>query len=234
MIAIFSLDLCRAYIRVGRPTYSKYDEYLTEQLKMTSSLGTSTIQYEVTKMQARNDFCTNFIKMVDGLERATGAIKDASSKTISPEQWNNFSNRIYSAATGTSWLHPTEEIIDERHNLIWQCFRLASLVYLQMALQEFRATPPAHGHHFRACKYRLLDTTTNWGRAIEMLARVILRGERSTVERHRRAWYVANAMIELQDFGLETWQTAAGTLFTYLESVSGKTEGRLSTPPLWR
>lgn len=34
-----------------------------------------------------------------------------------------------------------------------------------------------------------------------MLARVILRGEHSTVERHRIAWYVAIAMIEVQDFG---------------------------------
>ncbi|KAF7865301.1 hypothetical protein EAF04_006278 [Stromatinia cepivora] len=230
-LVIESLDLCRAYIQISRPIYSIYDKYVTEEWTTTSSLGASTIQYEIAKMQAKNDFCTDFIRMVDGLERATAIIKDAAPKITSLEQWNDFSDRICSAAIGMSWLHPTEQAIDERRSIIWKCFRLASLIYLQMALQEFHTTPQLHGQYFRACKYRLLDMTSDWGRAIEMLARVILQGERSNVERHRRAWYVANAMIELQDIGLETWKTVEGTLFTYLGSSSGKTEGG-SAPPI--
>ncbi|KAJ8069035.1 hypothetical protein OCU04_002709 [Sclerotinia nivalis] len=228
-LVIESLDLCRAYIQVSRPIYSRHDKHVTEELA-TSSLEASTTQYEIAKMQAKNDFATDFIRMVNGLERATGNIKDAAPKITSLEQWNNFSDRICSAAIGMSWLHPTKQAIDERRSIIWKCFRLASLIYLQMALQEFHTTPQLHGKYFQALKYRLLDTASDWGRAIEMLARVILRGERSNVERHRRAWYVANAMIELQDIGLETWKIVEGTLFTYLGSSSGKTEGG-STPP---
>ncbi|KAI9649300.1 hypothetical protein NHQ30_001872 [Ciborinia camelliae] len=187
-----------------------------------ASLGASTIQYEVAMMQARNDFCADFIRMVDGLERATGVIKSAASKITSQELWDNFSDRICSEAIGMSWLDSTEPTIDERRKVIWKCFRLAALIYLRMALQEFHTTPQLNGQYFRACKYRLLDTTTDWGRAIEMLTRVILRGERSNVERHRRAWYVANAMIELQEFGIEIWKMAEGTLFTYLGTMAGK------------
>ncbi|ESZ96573.1 hypothetical protein SBOR_3075 [Sclerotinia borealis F-4128] len=169
------------------------------QLVVESSLRASMIQYEVIRMQAINDFGADFIRMVDGLERATGLIKDAASKTISLGQWDNFSSQICSAAIGMNWLHPTEQTIDEKNNVVWECFRLASLAYLQMALHEFSTTSQLNGQYFRACRYQLLDMNADWGRAIEMLARVILRGERSNVERHRRAWYVANAMIELQD-----------------------------------
>ncbi|KAA8567798.1 hypothetical protein EYC84_008255 [Monilinia fructicola] len=230
-LVVESLDLCRAYIRISRPTYSMYDANSTENLTKTSSLGTSTIQYEVAKMQARNEFCADFIRMVDGLEKATAVVKDAASKIISQEQWNKFSDRIFSAAIGMSWLHPTEQVIDERRNSIWRCFRLASLVYLQVALHDLFTTAQPKGQDFQACKCLLLDTTTDWGRAIEMLARVILRGERSKTERHRRAWYVANAMIELQDFALETWRMAESTLFSYLGSLPGKIEGGSSRPP---
>ncbi|RAL68482.1 hypothetical protein DID88_007210 [Monilinia fructigena] len=145
------------------------------QLVIESSLGTSTIQYEIANMQARSDFCADFIRMVDGLERATAVVKDAASKIIFQEQWDKFSDRVFSEAIGMSWLHPTE--------------------------------------------------------AIEMLARVILLGERSKTERQRRAWYVANAMIELQDFGLGKWRMAESTLFSYLGSLSGKIEGGSSRPP---
>ncbi|EDO00848.1 predicted protein [Sclerotinia sclerotiorum 1980 UF-70] len=229
-LVIESLDLCRAYIQVSRPIYSRYDKNATEELTTASSVGASKIQCETAKMQAKNDFCTDFIRMVDGLERATGVIKDAAPNITSLEQWNSFSDRICSATIGMSWLHPTEQAIDERRSIMWKCFRLASLIYLQMALQEFNTTPQLRGKYFQACKYRLLDMTSGWCRAIEMLARIIFRGERSNVERHRRAWYVANAIIELQDIGLETWKIVEGTLFTYLESSPGKTEGE-STPP---
>ncbi|CAD6444120.1 ea3d2b18-cb24-4b93-b1b5-6dacfd42c220 [Sclerotinia trifoliorum] len=228
-LVIESLDLCRAYIQISRPIYSRCDKNVIEELTTTSSLGASTLQYQIAEMQAKNNFCTDFIRMVYGLERATGIIKDEAPKTTSPEQWNNFSDRICSAAIGMSWLHSTERATDERRSIMWKCFRLASLIYLQMALQEFNTTPQLREKYFQACRYRLLDTTSGWGRAIEMLARVILQGERSNVERHRRAWYVANAMIELQGIGLDTWKKVEGTLFTYLGSSSGKTEGK-STP----
>ncbi|KAB8296002.1 hypothetical protein EYC80_008816 [Monilinia laxa] len=169
--------------------------------------------------------------MVDGLEKATAVIKNAASNITFQGQWNKFSDRIFSAAIGMSWLHPTEQVIDERRNSIWRCFRLASLVYLQVALNDLFTTSQPKGQYFQACKYRLLDTTTDWGRAIEMLARVILRGERSKTERQRRAWYVANAMIELQDFALGTWIMAESTLFSYLGSLSGKIEGGSSRQP---
>lgn len=216
---------------MSRPVYSRYDECLTEKLKMASSPRTSSMETEVINMQARNDFGADFIKMVDGLERATGAIKDAASKTMSSEQWNSPSDRICSAAIGMSWLHPTEQATDEKRNVTWRCSRLASLIYLQIALKEFSTTPPLSGQYVRACKNRLLDTSTNWGRAIEMLARVILRGERSNVERHRRAWYIANAIIELQEFGLGTWKAVEGILFTYLGSIDGESKSVLSTSP---
>jgi hypothetical protein len=127
------------------------------------------------------------------------------------------------------WSTAAEEPVDDIRTTIRRCFRLASLAYIRMALQEFRSITPQHGKYFRACKYRLLDNTTEWGRAIEMLARVILRGERSTVERHRRAWYVANAMLSLQDVGPETWKIAEVTLLDYLGLSEGAAvENRLS------
>ncbi|TEY65682.1 hypothetical protein BOTCAL_0137g00180 [Botryotinia calthae] len=90
-------------------------------------------------------------------------------------------------------------LIDYLCTIIHKYFHLVSLIYNQTA--NSAAFHNNKDKFFRACKYALLDTSPDWGRAIEMLARIILRGECSTVERHRRAWYVAIAMIEAQDFG---------------------------------
>jgi hypothetical protein len=172
-------------------------------------------------MQTRNSFCADFIKLVDGLEKATGVIRDTASKGLYQEQWDSFCNYICSIAMQMGWTTAAEEPVDDVRTTIRRCFRLASLAYIRMALQEFRSITPLGGKYFRNSKYRLLDNTTDWGRAIEMLARVILRGERSTVERHRRAWYVANAMLSLQDFGLQTWKIAEVTLLRYLGLSEG-------------
>ncbi|PQE18087.1 tachykinin family protein [Rutstroemia sp. NJR-2017a BVV2] len=220
-LVIESLDLCRAYIRFQKPTYSAYDKNLTEMLARLGWTEPETFENEVFRMQTRNGFCADFIKLIDGLEKATGVIRNTASRGLYQEQWDSFRSYICSAAMQTGWATAAEEPVDDVRTTIRRCFRLASLAYIRMALQEFRSTTPLDGKYFRACKYRLLDNTTEWGRAIEMLARVILRGERSTVERHRRAWYVANAMLSLQDFGLETWKIAEVTLLGYLGLSEG-------------
>ncbi|PQE15747.1 peroxisomal catalase protein [Rutstroemia sp. NJR-2017a BBW] len=220
-LVVESLDLCRAYIRFQKPTYSAYDKNLAEMLARLGWTEPETFEKEVFRMQARNGFCADFIKLIDGLEKATGVIRNTASRGLYQEQWDSFRNYICSAAMQMGWSTAAEEPVDDIRTTIRRCFRLASLAYIRMALQEFRSITPLGGRYFRACKYRLLDNTTDWGRAIEMLARVILRGERSIVERHRRAWYVANAMLSLQDFGPETWKIAEVTLLGYLGLSEG-------------
>lgn len=203
--------------------YSAYDESLTEKLASQGFTDPKAFDKEVSRMRTTNGFCADFIKLVDGLEKATAVIKNTS-KGLYQEQWDSFRNYICSAAIQMGWTTAAEEPVDHARNTIRRCFRLAALAYIRMALQEFRGIPPLGGKYFRGCKYRLLDPTTEWGRGIEMLARVILRGERSTVERHRRAWYVANAMLSLQDFGLETWNIAEETLLSYLGLSEGASD----------
>ncbi|KAM3083841.1 hypothetical protein ACMFMG_002049 [Clarireedia jacksonii] len=220
-LVIESLDLCRAYIRFQEPTYSAYDKSLIDKLASLGYIEPEVLENELSRMRARNDFCADFIKLVDGLEKATGVIKKTASKGLCQEQWDDFRNYIFSAAMKMGWTTTAEESMDDVRNTTRRCFRLASLVLLRATLQEFRSIAPLSGKYFRGCKYRLLDTTTEWGRAIEMLALVILRGQRSTVERHRRAWYVANAMLSLQNFGLETWKMVEETLLSYLGLSEG-------------
>ena len=61
-----------------------------------------------------------------------------------------------------------------------------------------------------------------WGLAIEMLVTVLLRGEASGVTvwtRHRRAWYVANAILVLETFSTDTWVLIEKRIWTFLLSV---------------
>ncbi|KAF5877549.1 uncharacterized protein Bfra_001916 [Botrytis fragariae] len=51
--------------------------------------------------------------------------------------------------------------------------------------------------------------------------------QRSTTARKissRLAWYAANAMIELRDFGAETWKMMKSTLAIYLGTFDGEME----------
>jgi hypothetical protein len=61
-----------------------------------------------------------------------------------------------------------------------------------------------------------------WGLAIEMLVTVLLRGEASGVTvwtRHRRAWYVANAIMVLEAFSTDTWLLIEKRIWRFLCSV---------------
>ncbi|KAF7909732.1 uncharacterized protein EAF01_003450 [Botrytis porri] len=175
----FGLDLCRDDIQVSRPMYtrySRYDEHLTET--NTNTLRYSTTKYEITKMYSRNALCTDFIRMVDSLDKATETIKEAAPKIESAKQWSNFSSGIRSSFTGMNWLSPDN----------------SSPRPLDPLGTSIHNVPQQQGQFPRACKHALLDTT-----------RVILRGERFPVERHCRACHIANAMIEIVKSTLATY-----------------------------
>ncbi|TGO90671.1 hypothetical protein BPOR_0055g00140 [Botrytis porri] len=100
-------------------------------------------------MYSRNALCTDFIRMVDSLDKATETIKEAAPKIESAKQWSNFSSGIRSSFTGMNWLSPDN----------------SSPRPLDPLGTSIHNVPQQQGQFPRACKHALLDTSTDWRRA---------------------------------------------------------------------
>lgn len=103
-----------------------------------------------------------------------------------------------------------------------RCCHLAALVYTYLALHELSCSPSLKDTFLKRLKTELLDMKEEWGLAIEMVVVVLVRGEATGVTiwtRHRRAWYMANAIIVLEAFSTDTWLLIEKRIWKFLWSI---------------
>lgn len=217
LIQLRSLDLSRAYIPVGAPRYWLYDKsVLLSGCVGANPAARSVLPARAAEMQEVQDGCIYNLKLIDNLEKMTA--NSAVAVDPSLEDWQSQEPVLCSAARRLFWHSSTEHPLESQMIPKWNSIRLAALLYINIALHELYSFPAQRGLFVKRFCSQVLDISVNWGRAVEMLIKLLLRDDRCFIRRHKRAWYVANAMIVVQGFGLGSWTTVEEAVRSYLTS----------------
>jgi hypothetical protein len=214
--AIQYLDLGRAYIFSVEPKYSAYDpEAITGYVGEDENF--LSMRAKSAEMRGIHEFSSYILKCIDGLEMITTMIKRSAAIDPGLENWTGIQLLLCSTFCQILWQPPQSHYA----NMIprkWNSIRLGGLVYLLVALHELYSLPGRTeiGRFQRALSHRLIDEESDWGRAIKMFIKVLLKDQHTASQRHKRGWYIANAIVHVQEFGPATWDTIEMKLREYI------------------
>ena len=215
------LDLVRAYITTSKPRYPQWWQLHDiqplalkapsgEQSVVNSSRGLSRKDYEL---------CTDSISLVHGLEDLLLLINSIISDIKSHQKAGPSRQLIESAVI--QLLRTEEPSHFSRYiQLIKRCLRLAVVAFINVFISEaFASEPTKRESYIRDFRQSLLDTSTTWGRSLNMVSKVLLNFDRVALEEPYRAWYFSAAVAVIMHCNEDDWDEVETALLEYISRV---------------
>ncbi|MCJ1387697.1 hypothetical protein MMC18_000540 [Xylographa bjoerkii] len=214
---IVRMDVIRAYITISSPRYPTYS--IVRSLSPLainvprSHPGWSPIDLSTNDRRDVYWFCEDSIYLIHELEDFMLLVGSAAGdKTENLEL--SIQDLIKSAASQLVCRQDLGNPDAPRRPR--KCIRLAALIFVDLAIRELFDSPATSGQFVCELKARFFDSSTTWGRSLEMLAMVLIKHSRLALEKGWRAWYIADVVTMTMNFGEESWAIAEHNMREYL------------------
>lgn len=227
--------MLRAYIAISYPrypTYSSVRNILPIAINVPRREHHPPPSYIFASHRAAvYGFCEDALALIHELEDTLLLIRSASDTPLAPKSTQPV-RELLSSAIAQLLRDPgsTSPVTGPAcSRTARKCLRLATLVFLDIAMHESFSTPARPGTFARALKTRFLRTPAPWGRSLEMLLSVLLQTTRMALEKPWRAWYFADVATLTMALGEPTWRAVEAALEGYLRERCAA--GRASVGP---
>ncbi|MCJ1398172.1 hypothetical protein MMC11_001369 [Xylographa trunciseda] len=214
---IVRMDVIRAYIAISSPRYPTYSivRSLTPLAINVprSHAGWSPIDLSTNDRKDVYWFCEDSIYLIHELEDFMLLVGSAAcDRTENLEL--SIQDLIKSAAS--QLLCRKDMGNPDAPRRPRKCIRLAALIFIDLAIRELFDSPATSGQFVSGLKARFFDSTTPWGRSLEMLAMVLIKHSRVALEKGWRAWYIADVVTTTMNFGEDSWAITQHNMLDYL------------------
>ncbi|MCJ1419165.1 hypothetical protein MMC32_005518 [Xylographa parallela] len=214
---IMRMDVIRAYIALSSPRYPTYS--IVRSLAPLainvprSHSGWTPVDLSTNDRKGVYWFCEDSMYLIHELEDFMLLVGSAAcDRTENLEL--SIKDLIMSAAT--QLLCSQELGNPDAPRRSRRCVRLAALVFMNLAIRELFDSPDTSGRFVCELKARFFDSTTVWGRSLEMLTMVLIKHSRVALEKGWRAWYIADVVTTTMNFGDDAWAIAEHNMLEYL------------------
>ena len=214
-----SLDLIRAYLTISKPRYPKWRNVQTIQpIVIDCNPETSVDKFDTrfghTYDVWEHELCCDGLSLIHSLEDLSMLMTtSALGRDLSEPARDH--TKIMNAVKET--LHRLPGIlINKKLKPAMTCFRLAALIFLDIAIHEHFGLGKASRISHHRSLFTQLDPYSQWGCFLDIVLRLLIKGDRAALEETRRAWYMAEILILSTTIGTVRWTEIEEMLCDYL------------------